>query len=85
MPKQTDQKADEPIADEAKEEQPLTEEEIKKREQKKQKRKRAAQKKKGKWFAARMNTFIYVNGLPLDITEEELKEFFAKCGVIRLD
>ena len=32
-----------------------------------------------------MNTFVYVSGLPLDITEAELKEFFTKCGVIRLD
>ena len=32
-----------------------------------------------------MNTFVYVSGLPLDITMEEIKEFFAKCGVIRLD
>ena len=32
-----------------------------------------------------MNTFIYVSGLPLDVALEELKDFFAKCGVIRLD
>ena len=86
MPEAVDQqKPNEENKEETKEEQPLTEEEIKKREQKKQKRKRAAQKKKGKWFAAKMNTFIYVSGLPLDVALEELKDFFAKCGVIRLD
>ena len=67
------------------EEKPLTEEELKKREQKKQKRKRAQQKKKAKWFEARLNTFIYVSGLPLDIETEELREFFCKCGVIMID
>ena len=32
-----------------------------------------------------MNTFIYVNGLPNDISEEELTEFFKKCGAIMID
>ena len=86
MPEKTEKEDEEKKADEeVKDELPLTEDEIKKQEKKKLKRKRAAQKKKGKWFAAKMNTFVYVNGLPLDITEDELKEFFTKCGVIRLD
>ena len=63
----------------------MTEEEIKKKEQKKQKRKRSQQKKKAKWFEARMNTFVYVSGLPLNIDEEELKVFFNKCGAIMID
>lgn len=32
-----------------------------------------------------MNTFVYVSGLPNDITLDELKEFFNKCGAIMLD
>ncbi len=32
-----------------------------------------------------MNTYIYVQGLPTDITESELKEYFIRCGVMRLD
>ena len=32
-----------------------------------------------------MNTFVYAQGLPLDIDQDELKEFFTKCGVIRFD
>jgi len=32
-----------------------------------------------------MNTFIYIQGLPNDITKEELKEYFTRCGVMRLD
>ena len=64
---------------------PLSEEELKKREQKKLKRKRAAQNKKKKWFDARQNTFVYAQGLPKDITEDELMEFFKKCGVLKID
>ena len=43
------------------------------------------QKKKQKWFEAKTNSFVYASGLPQDITQEELKEFFTKCGVIMLD
>ncbi len=32
-----------------------------------------------------MNTYIYVQGLPEDVTESELREYFGRCGVIRLD
>ena len=32
-----------------------------------------------------MNTFVYATGLPLDIDQDECKDFFAKCGVIQLD
>lgn len=31
------------------------------------------------------NTAVYVSGLPLDITREELTGFFAKCGLIARD
>ena len=32
-----------------------------------------------------MNNYIYIQGLPDDITENELKEYFVRCGVVRLD
>lgn len=33
----------------------------------------------------RPNTAVYVTGLPEDITEQELEEYFSKCGVIMVD
>lgn len=56
-----------------------------KKERNKKKAKRQAEKKKEKWYSAKINTFIYISGLPLDITEEELKEFVNKAGVLRID
>jgi len=32
-----------------------------------------------------MNTFVYACGLPDDVDEAELKEFFKKCGAIMID
>ena len=32
-----------------------------------------------------MNTFIYITGLPLDITDEEVKAFCSKAGILRID
>ena len=32
-----------------------------------------------------MNTFVYASGLPLDITMDELHQFFNKCGAIMID
>jgi HIV Tat-specific factor 1 len=37
------------------------------------------------WFDLRVNTSVYVAGLPADATEEEVALFFSKCGVIKLD
>ena len=85
IPKKAVAEEDKKLNEDGKEDQPLTEEELKKRELKKQKRKRAQQNKKSKWFAAKMNTFVYATGLPLDIDLDECKDFFAKCGVIQLD
>lgn len=31
------------------------------------------------------NTAVYFSGLPLDATDEEVAEFFAKCGVLKED
>lgn len=64
---------------------PLTEEQLAKREKNKKKAKKQAEKKKEKWYNAKINTFIYISGLPLDVTEEELKEFVSKAGVLRID
>lgn len=41
------------------------------------KRKREAQRLK-----RRQNTSVYVTGLPADVTEQELADYFTKCGII---
>ena len=43
------------------------------------------EKKKQKWYNPKLNTNIYVQGLPLDVTFSELTAFFEKAGVLRLD
>jgi HIV Tat-specific factor 1 len=58
---------------------------LQKREKNRKKAKRQAEKKKEKWYQAKINTFVYISGLPQDITEEELKEFVIKAGVLRID
>ncbi|CDW88320.1 rna binding domain protein [Stylonychia lemnae] len=63
----------------------MTAEELKAKELKRLKKKRYLENKKRKWYQTKVNTFIYIQGLPLDITHEDLKEFFGRCGVIRLD
>ena len=55
------------------------------KELKKQKKKRYQENKKRKWFQTKVNNYVYVQGLPNDITESELRDFFVRCGVIRLD
>lgn len=52
------------------------------KEKEKRKRKR---KNKPKWKKPKINTYVYVQGLPLDTTEAEVAEFFAKFGVLRPD
>lgn len=56
-----------------------------KKERNRKKTKRQAEKRKEKWYQAKINTFIYISGLPQDITEEELKDFAVKAGVLRID
>ena len=41
--------------------------------------------KKNKWFEDKHNTFIYVSGLPRDITASELSKYFVKCGSLKVD
>ncbi|CAH0492849.1 unnamed protein product [Peronospora farinosa] len=49
------------------------------------KRKKKKKKKSDKWKRSRRNTWAYVNGLPLDVTVQEVHDHFAKCGVIQSD
>lgn len=49
------------------------------------KAKRQKQKKKELWYQPKINTNIYVQGLPPDITFEEMKEYFSKAGLIRIN
>ena len=42
-------------------------------------------KKKEKWYAPKVNSNIYISGLPKDITEFEIAEYFSRCGFIRKD
>ncbi|XP_022742348.1 splicing factor U2AF-associated protein 2 isoform X1 [Durio zibethinus] len=37
------------------------------------------------WFQLKVNTHVYVTGLPDDVTAEELVEVFSKCGIIKED
>eukprot|EP00644_Phytophthora_capsici_P010679 jgi/Phyca11/526311/estExt2_fgenesh1_pm.C_PHYCAscaffold_90028 len=42
-------------------------------------------KKTDKWKKSKKNTWVYMNGLPLDVTVQEVHDHFAKCGVIQPD
>ncbi|GBG90294.1 hypothetical protein CBR_g50472 [Chara braunii] len=37
------------------------------------------------WFELKVNTHVYVTGLPLDTTVDEVAEVFSKCGLIKED
>lgn len=63
----------------------LTDEQIKLMEKKKKKLDKLKEKKKEKWYASKLNANIYISGLPKDITEFELTEYFSRCGFIRKD
>nr|CCA23603.1 conserved hypothetical protein [Albugo laibachii Nc14]CCA24162.1 conserved hypothetical protein [Albugo laibachii Nc14] len=50
------------------------------------KRKRKKKSKANiRWRRSKQKTWIYVNGLPLDTTIEEVVDYFSKCGVIQKD
>ena len=51
----------------------------------KRKNERRKEKKKTLWHEPKINSSIYVKGLPEDITIEEMKEFFGKAGIIKID
>ncbi|EOY13218.1 PREDICTED: splicing factor U2AF-associated protein 2 isoform X1 [Theobroma cacao] len=47
--------------------------------------KKEANKPPESWFELKVNTNVYVTGLPDDVTAEELVEVFSKCGIIKED
>ncbi|CAN6373974.1 unnamed protein product [Urochloa humidicola] len=47
--------------------------------------KKEANKPPDSWFDLKVNTHVYVNGLPHDVTVEEIVEVFSKCGIIKED
>ena len=55
------------------------------RERQRQKELMQAKKSKEGWFSMSNNTSVYIKGLPDNTTEEEMEEYFKKCGVIKLD
>ncbi|KAL8544651.1 hypothetical protein ACS0TY_005039 [Phlomoides rotata] len=52
---------------------------------KKDEEKKEANKPPDSWFELKVNTHVYINGLPEDVTTEELVEVFSKCGIIKED
>lgn len=63
----------------------LTPEELRKLKRKEKKKQRAKEKKKRAWYTPKIQSSIYVQGLPKDITRAEIIEFFGRAGVFRLD
>ncbi|XP_031277114.1 HIV Tat-specific factor 1 homolog isoform X2 [Pistacia vera] len=51
----------------------------------KEEEKKEANKPPDTWFELKVNTHVYVTGLPDDITTEEVVEVFSKCGIIKED
>ncbi|KAM0940088.1 putative RNA recognition motif domain, nucleotide-binding alpha-beta plait domain superfamily [Dioscorea sansibarensis] len=47
--------------------------------------KKEANKPPDSWFDLKINTHVYVSGLPDDVTSEEVVEVFSKCGIIKED
>ncbi|RAL41931.1 unnamed protein product [Cuscuta campestris] len=47
--------------------------------------KKEANKPPDSWFELKVNTHVYVTGLPEDVTVEEIVEVFSKCGIIKED
>ncbi|THU70824.1 hypothetical protein C4D60_Mb08t29060 [Musa balbisiana] len=47
--------------------------------------KKEANKPPESWFDLKVNTHVYVTGLPDDITVAEIVEVFSKCGIIKED
>ncbi|KAF7817725.1 splicing factor U2AF-associated protein 2 [Senna tora] len=51
----------------------------------KQDEKKEANKPPNSWFELKVNTHVYVTGLPEDVTSDEVVEVFSKCGIIKED
>ncbi|XP_008800767.2 splicing factor U2AF-associated protein 2 isoform X2 [Phoenix dactylifera] len=47
--------------------------------------KKEANKPPDSWFELKVNTHVYVTGLPDDVTVDEVVEVFSKCGIIKQD
>ncbi|KAA8538816.1 hypothetical protein F0562_025508 [Nyssa sinensis] len=47
--------------------------------------KKEANKPPDSWFELKVNTHVYVTGLPDDATFDEVVEVFSKCGIIKED
>jgi HIV Tat-specific factor 1 len=47
--------------------------------------KKEANKPPDSWFELKVNTHVYVTGLPDDVTFDEIVEVFSKCGIIKED
>ncbi|MCL7052318.1 hypothetical protein MKW94_030598, partial [Papaver nudicaule] len=47
--------------------------------------KKEANKPPESWFDLKVNTHVYITGLPDDVTAEEVVEVFSRCGVIKED
>lgn len=63
----------------------LTPEELRKLKRKEKKKQRAKEKKKKEWYNPKIQSAIYVQGLPKDVTREEILTFFNRAGILRLD
>ncbi|KAB1206601.1 hypothetical protein CJ030_MR7G020486 [Morella rubra] len=51
----------------------------------KQDEKKEANKPPDSWFDLKVNTHVYVTGLPEDVMIDEVVEVFSKCGIIKED
>ncbi|KAI4302074.1 hypothetical protein L6164_035291 [Bauhinia variegata] len=51
----------------------------------KQADKKEANKPPDGWFELKVNTHVYVTGLPEDVSIDEVVEVFSKCGIIKED
>ncbi|KAD4584096.1 hypothetical protein E3N88_21697 [Mikania micrantha] len=47
--------------------------------------KKEANKPADSWFELKVNTHVYVSGLPDDVTFDEVVDVFSKCGIIKED
>ncbi|XP_040372551.1 splicing factor U2AF-associated protein 2 isoform X2 [Rosa chinensis] len=47
--------------------------------------KKEANKPPDSWFELKVNSHVYVTGLPDDVTVDEVVEVFSKCGIIKED
>jgi len=63
----------------------LTSEQIRKIEKNRRKTKKQNEKRKFKYQALQNNRYIYVHGLPEDITAATLDEFFSRAGPMKKD